>query len=528
MIEHDSKETTLRDILKVFFRHKAVMVVSFIVVLATVMLGLELRTPEYEASVKMLVTGAMQKDLDYERSLGPGSLVGTQMDLVKLRPILKRTVEALNLDQRPIDYEINFCSAIKRSLIEYTSEEVKLQLSNMRAEERQNYLLNDAMTKLDSKITTSPQMDTSMFIINVRDYSPDMAVAIANVVSRSFIIFDIEQQIAELQLTYGSKNETIIKLTKYIENLENSLDGRLLSDMEAMGPASVKIVSQAAWGEPVEMKPGNGLAIALAIIMGIAASSLLAYGFDYVDQTIKSPQDVDKFLNLPFLGSILKGKSKNYQSAENMDLTSNYAISFQKASNQLYGKMKNRNIKTVVITGTEGSKENAATISNLGLFLSFKANCKVLIVDADVRLSMISKHFSLSDISGLVDVLEGKISYNDAVQEVSPNLFVLPSGQTSPDSANLLELGTMHELINEAEEHFEMILVNCGNIKDYHDINTLFSYINNLVLILNEGKVKRQIVKHLIAPLEQRDMKIIGVILNECEYAIPEIIYKLT
>ena len=66
------------------------------------------------------------------------------------------------------------------------------------------------------------------------------------------------------------------------------------------------------------------------------------------------------------------------------------------------------------------------------------------------------------------------------------------------------------------------------SIKDYHDINTLFSYINNLVLILNEGKVKRQIVKHLIAPLEQRDMKIIGVILNECEYAIPEIIYKLT
>ena len=528
MIEHNSKETTLRDIIKVFFRHKIVAVVAFIVILTTVMLGLELRTPRYSASVKMLVTGTMQRDLEVARNLGPGSLVATQMAMVKSTPILKRTVEALDLHKRPIDYAKQFSTPVKRILIEHSTKKLKRELERMSIEERQQYVMNDAMSKLNGKIQAFPQGETSMFSINVTDYSPQVAVAIANVVSRSFIIFDIEQQIAELQLTYGPKNETIVKLNNYIEKLEDALDGRRLSDMEAMGPATVKIVSQATWGVPIPMKPNKGMAIALAIIMGIAAGTLLAYVFDYVDQTIKSPQDVKKYLRLPFLGSALKRKTKKYKSHENMDLTSRYARSFQKISNQLYGIMKNSNLKSVVITGIEGSKEDAVTISDLGLYLSCNTDCKVLLIDADLRFSMVSELFGMSDTSGLAEVLEGKIRYEDAVQDAGSNLFVLPAGKTSLNPGNLLELVAMNDLLNIAKEHYEMIFINCGDIKNSADVNVLLPFTNDLVIILNEGKVKRQVVKHLIAPLEQKNVNIIGVILNNCRYAIPEIIYKLT
>ncbi len=528
MIDHSSKETTLRDILKVLFRHKAIAVITFSTILLSVLLGLELRTPEFSAEVKMLVTGKMQKDVEYQRALGPGSLITTQQYLAYSKPIIERTVRALNLDKRPIDYEKRFASKLKGILLDHGYKKLKLDLQNMTSIQRERFLLENAMANLAGRISATPLGDTSIFVINVTDFSPATATAIANVVSRSYVIFDIEQQIAELQLTYGEKNETIIRLKKYIEKLEGSLDGRILPDIEAIGPASVKIVAQAGFGIKMPLRPSNSMAIIMALVLSIITSASLAYVFDYFDQTIKSSDDVMKFLKIPVLGSITERTSKDTILIEHTSSPSKYEQSIQKTSNQIYIMMKNSNLRSLVFVDSEGVSENAAIVANAGFYTAVKTDSKVLIIDLDLRSSGLSKLFAMSDEPGIADVLEQKVSLENAICELGSNLFILPAGQAVSNPTLLLELEAMRDVVRKSEELYEMIFINCPDINNFTDATILSSFINNFALIINEGHVKRQIVKHLIEPLEQKNSNIKGVILYNCKHVIPEIIYKLT
>jgi len=524
------KEKTLRDVLRVFFRHKLIVITVFITMMVSVYLATELRTPRYEAYVKILVSGKMQKDLEVQRELGPGSLVETQMELLKSRPIIERTVKALKLYAIPLDYEKRFATRLKAALIDRQVKKLKRELENMTPEQRQAFLFNKALGELSGKISTYRVGEGSVFMIAAQDFSPVGAAVIANVISRSYVIFDIEQQIAELQLTYGEKNLTIKKLEQHIERLKETLDGRVLSDVEALGPASVKIVAQATWGSPLPMRPSQPAALIIGFIMSVVSSFVLAFGFEYFNQTFKSPQDIERFLNIPFLGSIpkIKSKDKLLSIVDNPLTTNKYIQSFQLLSNQLTLFLKDKNLKSVLITDAEDSKGMGVVVATLGTYLAKKLGRKVLIIDANLRFPSMSKIFNIADIPGLTDVLEGKSLFEYVVQDLGGNLYVLPTSDTVLNPVTLLDSSVMPDVIKKAEEQYEIVFVGCASLKNFTDAVIVSSITDGTVLVINEGKVRRQVIKNAIAPLEQRKANIIGAILNNRTYPIPGIIYKIT
>ncbi len=536
-MEHQSKsETTLRDLLRVVFRHKLIFLLVFIVIVPAVYIGMELRTPRYRSQVVMLVAGTMQKDVELQRSLGPGSIVATQMMLVKSLPIIKRASEALKLYDRPIDYEKRYATKLKSALIEY---KVKKQLAAMEGvddAERKRSLVNSALVDLRDAVSIGGvggggQMQTSMFSINVDDFDPRAASIMANVVSRSYVIFDIEQQIAELKLTYGEKNATIIRLRNYINTLEESLDGRQIPDIEAIGPASVKIVGQASYGRILPMKPGKNTALIIAILMSTILSTTLAYVFDYFDQTFKSPQDIETYLNVRYLGSISKRKSKDEILISHSDsMNTDYSKSSQNLSENIYLLLNDKDIKSLLIVDAEGSEETAAVIANIGIYLANKVNSRVLIIDANVRETSVkmSQVLNIDDSTGLTEVFDGQAAFEDAVQILGPNFSVLTSGKTLINPKTLLESDMLSDLIRETKENYDVVLINCADMKNYTDAAVLASLTNGIVLVINEGQIRRQIVENAIAPIKENNVNIVGAVINNRMHVIPEIIYKLT
>lgn len=519
-------ESTFRDVLTVAFRHKFVILLVFFVVMMTVYIGVELRTPTYRAYVKILVSGKMQKDVEYQRELGQGSITKTQMSLVQSKPILERTVRALNLDKRPVDYEKFFATPLKKILINYNARRFINDLRKMTPQQREEYLSSNALGELNKKINIMPAGDTSIFIIGVTDYSPQAAAQIANVLSRSYIIFDIEQQIAALQLTYGEKNATIMKLKNHIKQLEESLDGRLLPDIEALGPASVKIITQAEWANPLPMKPSKSLALILALVMSMSAGIMLAYGFEYFDQTVKSGQDVEKHLKIPFLGSVPE-RDNGDDLIANAGVTTRYAHSLQNLSNYMYLFMKNNSLKSLLLSDAEGSNEPAILTANLGVCLA-RSGHSVLIVDADFRKPSMNNIFDAVEGPGLSDLIEEKCTLEDAIRNIDSNLNILTTGSAVLNPIVLLDSEVLLSIFNKLKELYDVVLINCADIKNYTDAVLLSTSADGFVLILNEGKVKRQIIKHFILPMEHEKINIIGAILAKRKYVIPEIIYKFT
>ena len=88
-------------------------------------------------------------------------------------------------------------------LIDHNVRAFNREIENFPEEQKEAFLFRRAVESLKENIKVEPIRDTNMFTISVRDYNPVGAALIANVVSRSYVMFDLEQQLAELKLKYG-------------------------------------------------------------------------------------------------------------------------------------------------------------------------------------------------------------------------------------------------------------------------------------------------------------------------------------
>lgn len=524
-------ESTLRDYLQIVFRRKAIILSTFLITMISVIVGVELKTPVYEARVKMLISAEKLIESPYYKVLGgfqQEDLSFTQSEIVNSNPVIERAAKVLKLDQRPWDYEKNYCSVIKSLKIDLTRwlSQFRLKSEKISAEDEQMYSSLWAVEELKNKIYVEPIRSTNLFTINAYDFDPEVAAKIANVVSRSYVIYDLEQQMAELQLKFGERHPTVVQLKDNIDKMTKNLTGKVLdSNIEAIGPASVKVIEQAK----VPLDPAGinkQKAVFLAFFLSVFLGVLLAFGFEYIDHTFKSPQDVEAFLNLPLLGSIPRKGFKDKKLIKTSKQIKAFSPAYQNLSDQIYLLMKDKNLKSILITASSPSDGSTTIIANLANFLSNKAGHKVMVIDANLRAPALHKIFNIPENTGLANVLEDQVSLEKAVHNLGPNLTILPAGNTSLNPTPLLDSVRMANVINVSREKYEVVLVDYANLKSFKDAHVLCPYLDGIVLVINEGKTRRHVIKSLLAPLKHKKANLIGVVLKNRTYAIPKIIYE--
>lgn len=507
------EEFTMRDYIKVLFRQKWVIIVTFVTVMVTVSVGLLLRTPVYDATVKLLVTGEKQAMSPYYRELVPYQNIAaavTQSEIVKSNPVMEMTIKTTGL--KPLDYEAKFANPVKKIFVKLGAWLLNKKMDSFKLTEDQKrgYLYRFAIEDLKNSVKVEPMRDTNMFTLTVRDFNPIAAAAIANIVSRSYSIFDLEQQLAEMQIKYGEKNLAVIQLRDSIEKLMKNLTGQPLPDVEAIGPASVKIIEQA---QP-PLKPSgipNVLVFILALFMALFLGVMLAFAFEYMDQTFKSPSDVTKALGIPYLGSIPRKFNKN---------------SFKEAADQIYFEIKDNKLKTLIFTAALPEEGVTTAVNGIAASMASKANYKVLIVDANPVNASLHKALNIPNREGLFEVLEGKAPFDKVVVTVGPHLNALTAGKTSLNPATLLESHKMADFIKQVAARYDAILIDCANLMESKDVLNLAAHADGVVMLVNESRTRKQVAKSAIAPLEQKKARIVGAILGSRTFAIPRAIYE--
>lgn len=523
----EEQHTTLRDYLRVVFRQKLVIFTSIITVMVTVYLGVHLRTPVYQSKVKILVSGEKQVESPYYREMlgyRDNQITLTQSEMVLSRPVLELAVRALGLDKKPLDYENKFAWPHKRRLISWRAKRLEEKLAAMPKDSAKLFMLENAINELRSSIKVEPVRDTSMFTITSSDFSPIGAAVIANTVSRAYVIFDLQQQLAELQLKYGNKHSTVLQLQDSIEKMTGSLNGQPLPDVEAIGPASVKVVEQASM--PLEPAgPDKNLVYLLAALMSVFLGVMLAFACEYLDQTFKTPQEMEQFLNVPYLGFIpFRGRGEN-PLIKDAEKATPYVLAFRNLSDQLYLIMKDRGYKSLLVTSAEPSEGVTTIAANLGIYLSTIRGHKVLVIGANLRSQTMHTFFGIENKTGLSDVVQGKVELKEAVNHITPTLDVLFTGQSNLNPITILDSHKMAETVKEAETAYDLVLVDCANLGGYKDGLVVSSYVDSTVVVIDESKTRRQLVQAALSPLRQKKVNILGAILNNRTFAIPRIIY---
>ena len=184
--------------------------------------------------------------------------------------------------------------------------------------------------------------------------------------------------------------------------------------------------------------------------------------------------------------------------------------------------------KVLVVTSAVHSEGKTITSLNLAMTVAHSTQKpKVLLIDADMRRGRIAKYLGVDQPIGLSDVLQGKTNTEDVLFKIDiDNLTFMASGQYPENPAELLASETMKQLLSRMKTQFDHILIDTPPIISVTDSGIVGADADGVIMVIQAGHTQRGIVKHAAELLHQTHAKLIGHVLTNIEYHLPEYIYR--
>jgi len=171
-------------------------------------------------------------------------------------------------------------------------------------------------------------------------------------------------------------------------------------------------------------------------------------------------------------------------------------------------------LRTIVVTSTLAGEGKTTTICNLAISYA-KEGKKVLLIDGDMRKPTIHRIFSINNRIGLSNVLANQYTVSEVIRSSSiDNLNILPSGPIPPNPVELLSSPNLTVMLKDIRESYDMILIDTPPILSVADGLIISSLSDGVVLVVQAGKVKRQLIIKSKEKLEYVKAPILGAVLN--------------
>ena len=286
---------------------------------------------------------------------------------------------------------------------------------------------------------------------------------------------------------------------------------------EDMKTVNVRVVDKAEVPtQPV--KPKKAMNMLLALVLGITAGTGLAFFAEYLDNTLKTPDDVARFLRMPYLGMI-----PVIENIENNSITEVFVHNDPKSvasesvrglrSNLLFSKADQ--MPQVVLLTSATPKEGKTLVAvNLATAMA-QAGCKTLLIGSDMRRPRAHKILGLENGAGLSNVLSGVSRIDDVAKPTGiPNLDIVTAGPVPPNPSELLGSKRMPELIAMLRERYERIVIDTPPATAVTDAAILAQHADGVVVISRAFVTPKELVRSAIEALQKINAKIFGVVLN--------------
>jgi capsular exopolysaccharide synthesis family protein len=286
---------------------------------------------------------------------------------------------------------------------------------------------------------------------------------------------------------------------------------------------------------PVPIGPKRLQTIIIGFLLSLMAGVGLALFLEYLNNTIKSIEDVALYLGLPTLAIVPALNKKQLQRQGDGAAT---LIAKSNASAQLGRLMVNnehttfaeayRSIRTsvllssagtpprtILVTSSQPSEGKTTTTINTAIALS-QLKARTIIIDADMRRPSLHKVFGLAPSQGLSTYLSSKdAELRQLIQKLPlPDLYLLPSGAIPPDPAELVSSGKMKELLEILAPDFQYIIIDSPPMMNVSDSIVLSTLADGVIFVIKGGDTKRSIVRRARQELAAVRARIIGVVIN--------------
>ncbi|MBU3910988.1 MAG: polysaccharide biosynthesis tyrosine autokinase [Candidatus Omnitrophica bacterium] len=287
------------------------------------------------------------------------------------------------------------------------------------------------------------------------------------------------------------------------------------------------------------IKPRKKLNITLAVIVGLSGGVALAFFRDYMDTTIKDPNEIASLLEIPMLGSVPKVRpdGKNIKKREEVDHIvekDTYSLASEAyrtiRTNLLFSLNHSSSSKSIVITSSVPREGKTMTAINLSAMIASSGE-RVLLVDADMRKPRIHTVFNLKNEPGLSQFLLEENDLDSIIKDSGiDNMRIVTAGKCTHKPAELLYSKNMKRFLEEASSRFSKIILDTPPVSLLTDAQILSSIATGVILIAESGRSTRDLLVRSKELLQKVDAKIIGVILNNIActkdgYSYPQYYY---
>lgn len=260
--------------------------------------------------------------------------------------------------------------------------------------------------------------------------------------------------------------------------------------------------------------PNLTLNVLLAFVLGVIVAAAAVALKEFLDDAIRSPEDVEKKLGLPLLGLIPLGKSENINQEMN-DRRSSVSEAYRSLVTNLRYSTASGLPHVMVITSARESEGKSTTARAIATDMATLGK-RVLIVDTDLRRPTLHHAMGNTSGSGLTDILTGQKSFDEVVHvspEV-PTLSYVTALPTPPDPALILAGEGMLAFIEQARSRFDTVILDCPPLLGLSDAPLLANYADGVLFVIDASSFHRGAVKSALRRLALINANLIGVVLN--------------
>ncbi len=338
-------------------------------------------------------------------------------------------------------------------------------------------------------------------------------------------IFEGEAQLADLRMKYTDSHPALISLksrlasmhkvlNNEVDNIVSSLKTELSGQLRAN---NVRIVDLPQL--PVKpVRPRKALALAFGIFGGFSLGAFAALLLEMLDQTVRTQDDVERRVGLPFLGLIPFARHKKGAAIYAPLLSTEVSLLSESF----------RNLRTMVgfaeavvgepimlVTSSVQEEGKSFVASNLAVAMA-QLGQKVLMVDGDLRRPRQHGNLRASSEMGIIDFLSGAVTAPETLVQKTeiPNLDIIACGSRPPNPAELLNTEQLAQFVAWARTHYTRVIVDCPPVFPISDIQLWGRHVKPTIFVTRFGRTRVPLIQTACARLRSCGIKILGGVIN--------------
>jgi len=461
-------------------------------------------TPVYSATATLLVSQASGSGVyDYTSLITSERLARTYSAMLTGRPVMEAVIQQLGLDASPdalvrrISVELVRDTQLIRLSVEDTDPARAAQIANAVADVFA--LQNQSMQ----------QVRYAESLANIQQQMDELALQIQ----------DIEADIGKLGTPATTEEQAeLARLQTILAGYRNTY-AQLLQNYEQMRLTAARSEDNVLLFEPAQapqfaVRPRVMQTTVAAVITGALLAVGVALLIEFLDDTIRTPDDVREALGLETLGIIGLLKNGNKELIVPDEPRSPITEAYRGLRTNIRFTSVDKPLRTLLVTSPNVTGGKSITVANLAASMA-EADLKVAAVDADLRRPRLHRLFNLNWAGGLTQaLLTGRVDGSVQPAMYMSRLGIVPSGELPPNPSELLGSKRMHNLLEELKARNDIVIIDSPPVIPVTDATVLARQVDGVLLVIDARTTCKAAARRAVETLRRVGANVIGVVLN--------------